>query len=81
MLHLIKPPYEIAIVGDQHTHIRSEIDKKYLPDVLLMGGNTEGSLDLLEGKLVKNQTTIYVCQNKTCKRPVTNTKAAFELMN
>ena len=81
MLQIIKPPYEVAIVGKNHAAIRKELDKKYLPDVLLMGGNTEGSLALLEGKSVKGQTTIYVCQNKACKRPVTHTKAALELMN
>ena len=45
-----------------------------------MGGKKEGSLALLEGKLIKGETTIYVCQSKACKRPVNEVKAALDLM-
>jgi len=81
MLTVVNEPYEVAILGKNHDAIRKELDKNYLPNVLLMGGKTEGTLDLLKGKAVDGQTTIYVCQNKACKRPVTTTKAALELMS
>jgi uncharacterized protein YyaL (SSP411 family) len=48
-----------------------------LPNVFLSGGKNEGKLSLLEGKLVEGKTTIYVCQNKTCKLPVTDVKQAL----
>jgi len=71
------PPYEVAILGSNFETIRKELDKNYLPNVFLSGGTNEGKLSLLEGKLVEGKTTIYVCQNKTCKLPVTDVKQAL----
>jgi len=50
----------------------------YLPDALFLGGKDEGSLKLLQNKLVAGQTTIYVCQGKTCKFPVTSAADALK---
>jgi uncharacterized protein YyaL (SSP411 family) len=72
------PPYEVAIVGDHYSAMRRKIDQNYLPGVLLSGGRNEGTLKLLEDKLVKGQTTIYVCKDKSCKRPVTEVAKALE---
>lgn len=58
--------------------MRKEIDKNYLPNVLLSGGRQEGELKLLENKLVEGKTTIYVCRDKSCKRPVTEVSKALE---
>ena len=33
-------------------------------------GKKEGSLELMEGTLMKGETTIYVCKNKACRLPV-----------
>lgn len=68
--------YEVAIVGQGDQHKRKLIDEYYLPNVLLTGSNGKSSLELLENKLVQGQTTIYVCQDKVCKRPVTDVKDA-----
>ncbi len=68
--------YEVAIVGQEDQHKRKLIDEYYLPNVLLTGSNGKSSLELLENKLVQGQTTIYVCQDKVCKRPVTEVKDA-----
>ena len=72
------PPYEVAILGDNFESKRKEFNKHYLPNVLLSGGIDEGRLSLLEGKLVEGQTTIYVCQDKTCARPVTEVEEALK---
>jgi hypothetical protein len=37
---------------------------------------TEGTLALLEGKLTKGETVIYVCQNKSC--PTTDVEEAMK---
>ena len=80
MLAVIQPPYEVAIMGKDFEKKRQELDQYYLPNVLLMGGKSEGNLELLKDKLVPQQTTIYVCQNKACKRPVTESQAALKLL-
>ncbi|MEM9820886.1 MAG: thioredoxin domain-containing protein [Bacteroidota bacterium] len=79
--HLVNPPYEIAIVGDQHQALRREMMRHYLPHALLLGGKDEGSLELLTNKLQDGETMIYVCQNKVCKFPVTEVDKAIGMMN
>ena len=78
MSWMIKPPYEVAIVGNDYESIRKEFDRHYLPNVFFMGGAREGQLPLLENKLVNGKTTIYVCQNKSCRLPVTETELALK---
>ena len=72
------PPYEVAILGDDFETIRKQFNKNYLPNVFLSGGKNEGRLSLLEGKEIEGQTTIYVCQNKACKLPVTEVEEALK---
>ncbi|MEX0981905.1 MAG: thioredoxin domain-containing protein [Bacteroidales bacterium] len=73
----ISQPYEVAIVGKEYGTMRKEMDQHYLPNTLLLGGENEGSLELLQNKTIKGQTTIYVCRDKTCKLPVTTVQQAL----
>jgi len=72
------PLYEVAILGDDCNNKRQQFDQHYLPNVILMGGKTEGSLALLKQKLIPGQTTIYVCHNKSCDLPVTEVQQALQ---
>lgn len=81
MLQLDQPLYEVAIVGNQWRERQKEFDDFYLPNVIYLGGATEGSLELLANKLVEDQTTIYVCENKSCRMPVQETSKALQLMD
>ncbi len=78
---MLDEPYEIAIVGDVAGKLKKEFENHFLPNVFFLGGKTEGSLPLLQNKLVEGQTTIYVCRQKTCKMPVTTVEAALKLMD
>ncbi|MEM9673826.1 MAG: thioredoxin domain-containing protein [Cyclobacteriaceae bacterium] len=78
LTRIIHEPYEVAIVGNDYQDSRRALDQQYLPNVLFLGGDTEGSLALLENKLVEGQTTIYVCQNKVCQLPVTQPEDALQ---
>jgi uncharacterized protein YyaL (SSP411 family) len=80
MLWQVKPVYEVAIVGKEWSEKRKELDKSFLPNVLLLGGEKEGTLQLLKNKRGPGQTTIYVCQNKLCKLPVTEVTQALNLI-
>jgi len=77
-MKFVAPPYEVAIIGNQFREMRQKLDENYLPNVLLSGGSDEGSLPLLENKLVEGQTTIYVCRDKVCKMPVTEVDKALQ---
>jgi len=78
MSWFVSPPYEVAILGSDFEDRRKEFSKNYLPGVFLSGGKIEGRLSLLEGKLIEGQTTIYVCQDKVCKLPVTEVEEAMQ---
>ncbi|MDA3907361.1 MAG: thioredoxin domain-containing protein [Bacteroidales bacterium] len=81
MSWFVSSPFEIAIVGNDFADKRREFDQHFLPNVILSGGKNEGKLSLLEGKLIKNQTIIYVCQNKACQLPVNDVKDALKQLN
>ena len=72
------PYYEVAIVGKNANEVAGKIRAKYLPNVIYLGGKSEGSLELLTNKLVKGRTFIYVCRDKACKLPVENPDLALE---
>jgi uncharacterized protein YyaL (SSP411 family) len=69
-------PYEIAITGERSLEFARELQRSSLPPSIFLGGNKE-DLPLLENKLVKNKTMIYVCKNRTCKLPVEDPKEAL----
>jgi uncharacterized protein YyaL (SSP411 family) len=73
-LHMIEPFYEIAITGTDWRTKNVQLNQHYIPNKILMGG-TAGDLPLLEGKFTE-ESTIYVCVNKSCKLPVNNVSEA-----
>lgn len=72
------PFYEIAIVGKDFEAKQQELYDHYLPNKMVIGSEKDSQLPLLELKYVDGQTTIYVCQNKTCQRPVTEVDEALK---
>ncbi len=66
----LKSPYEIAIMGNDWKEKLAAFHKHYLPQAIYLGGNSEDGISLLQNKLVEGKTMIYVCENKTCQRPV-----------
>ena len=77
---ILFPPYELVVIGPEADRLRAELQRQYLPHAYTLGGTTEGTLDLLQHKLIADQTTIYVCQNKVCKLPTTDAAQARELL-
>ncbi|MFT4760951.1 MAG: hypothetical protein ACI9XO_002393 [Paraglaciecola sp.] len=79
-LDFVNRPYEVAIVGDDFEVKRNALMQNYIPNALLLGGKTEGNLELLKGKLQEGETMIYVCRNKVCKLPVMEVEQALPLL-
>jgi uncharacterized protein YyaL (SSP411 family) len=77
-LHMSTPYYEIAITGDNWQEKLKELNEHYIPNKVLMGG-TKSELPLLEGKFI-GETTIFVCQEGSCKMPVTEVDDAINQM-
>jgi uncharacterized protein YyaL (SSP411 family) len=62
---------EVAFVGTETEQFRKDFARAFQPFAITMGTPTQSHLALLEGKVTLNDTTtIYVCYNKTCQRPV-----------
>lgn len=74
---MVNSPFEIAIMGENAIKLNLELQKNYIPISIFMGGKKE-DLPLLELKLVEGDTYIYVCRNKTCKRPVQDSAEALK---
>ena len=77
---ILNPPFEVAVIGDNSRALSKELMQYYLPNVLILGGKSEGNLQLLQDKLIEGETRIYVCKNKVCKFPVLEVNKALELM-
>ena len=75
------PFYEVAIVGESAVDHRNNLFNRYIPNALAIGGEDEGSLELLENKKVDGRTMIYVCENKTCRLPVDDPDKALPLIS
>ena len=73
--------YEVMVMGKDAIAKNKELQKKYLPDCVFMGETDKENLPLLENKLAKNRTLIYVCTNKVCKRPVEDVSQALNQIN
>lgn len=77
--YMAAPMAEIAIVGNNALKFRQELGGKYHPNKILMGTIKSSNLPLLKEKMtVNDETTIYVCYNKTCKLPVNNVAQALD---
>jgi uncharacterized protein YyaL (SSP411 family) len=74
------PFYEVAIAGEKAGEIRKELNAYFLPNKILMGTVAHSDLPLMEEKFVPGKTLIYVCENKTCQLPVSETSAAVKQM-
>ncbi|MEZ4847174.1 MAG: thioredoxin domain-containing protein [Bacteroidia bacterium] len=80
LTHLTYEPYEVAIVGDRAEELRKEWDQHFQPNAFLLGGKSEGKLELLKNKKIEGETFIYVCQDKLCKLPVQSVEEALRLV-
>lgn len=73
---------EVIIVGPKAKEFANEINEKYIPNKIISASVEETSLPPFEMKTTMNgETTIYICYNKSCKRPVTTVQQALEQLS
>jgi len=80
MLKEIYPYYEVAILGDEAHNHAIQLNKKYIPNKLLLGGGKNCKLQILQKKYVPGNTMIYVCEQKVCQKPTTKIMSAQKIM-
>ncbi|WP_282013569.1 thioredoxin domain-containing protein [Marinifilum flexuosum] len=76
--YLANSTYELVIMGDLAMDEKQKIESLFLPNVLIAGSLTESELPLLKNRYVANQTTFYLCKNRSCKIPVTNVEELLD---
>jgi hypothetical protein len=69
VLNFIFPFYEVGIVGDYYERKKEQLMKNFLPNIILFGGKSEGTLEILMNRYVPGKTLIYVCENRVCQIP------------
>lgn len=76
--YYVTPTAEISFIGSEFTHLNDEFSKHFIPNSVRMGVKNSSDLPLLQGKTeLNNQSTIYVCFNKTCRLPVNSVAEAL----
>jgi uncharacterized protein YyaL (SSP411 family) len=72
----VGPSKEIAVIGQPDAFLQV-VRKKYLPRTVVAAG-ADQSIAILQGRpMIDNRPTAYVCENFSCRQPVTDV-AAFE---
>lgn len=79
--NIIYPYFEIAVVGKDARLMLANLNRRHLPNSILLGSELKSNLPLFRERFVENETYIYVCQNSTCKLPVTSIKEALDVLN
>ncbi|MEM9141384.1 MAG: thioredoxin domain-containing protein [Bacteroidota bacterium] len=77
LLHTSHPYYEIAVVGGNAMALVKELNTRFIPNTLVVGSPVASSLPLFEYRYVDDETSIFVCQNGSCKLPVETVQEAL----
>lgn len=68
---------EIVVIGPDHEAFALELQKTFRPNQVMMAADEATELPLMEYKTTREgETTIYVCSEKVCRRPVTSIEDA-----
>lgn len=74
---------EIVILGNQNEMFLSELAERYLPFHIIINGNnlSNPKYETLKGKSAPvTGSNVYVCENFTCNKPVTDVKSFTALL-
>lgn len=80
MLNFTNPYYEVVISGKKSKSQLAELNKTYLPNILVSYNTSESELPLLKNRFVDGETFIYVCIDNTCKLPVSTIAKTLQLI-
>jgi len=78
MTNFTNPFYEVAVVGQNAISVNKELNRSYLPNVIIAGSTKDSNQPLLVNKYDAEETYIYVCVNGTCKLPQTDLSKALK---
>ncbi len=73
------PEQEVVFCGAEALKLHRDFERNYTT-VRVAGSTGKSQLPLLKDRFVPGKTLIYVCENKTCKLPVTSVPEALLLL-
>lgn len=71
-LNEAKQNKELIVSGKNALEICKNLHQNYHPNIIIIGAIKSSNLPILKDKFIDNQTTFYLCQNKTCELPTTD---------
>lgn len=78
-MELTKAFAEVIIVGPKAKEYANKMNQKFIPNKIISGTVTESeNTPFSLKKMINQETTIYVCFDKSCKRPVTTIEEALQ---
>lgn len=69
--------YQIVITGKACDKIKCDLQKRYLPNAIILSLTKQSEIPLLADKQISEETKIYVCKDKVCGLPVTEAVSAI----
>jgi uncharacterized protein YyaL (SSP411 family) len=72
----LQKPIEITILNDENSGICSSLNKKFLPECIMVTIQNKSQLENLstlpffEGKNYENRTSVFICKNFSCSLPL-----------
>ena len=73
--------YEIVVAGKNADELVRKLDKKYIPNAIILSSAKDSQLEIFEGRFSEGQTLIYVCQDQACQLPVSEIEEALNQMS
>lgn len=70
--------YEVVVVGDEASEKIKELNKNYLPNIIIAGSKSEKEGALFKNRYVPDETLIYICVNNACQLPLNDTEIAIK---
>ncbi|NPD46056.1 MULTISPECIES: thioredoxin domain-containing protein [unclassified Lentimicrobium] len=80
LMRFLSPAKEVVMMGEKSQEWIIEIQKSYSFNTVFAGSKKDAYLPLMEGRYQKGTSLIYVCENKSCKLPVSSVEEALALM-
>lgn len=72
--------YEVVVVGKEASEKIKELNKNYLPNIIIAGSEEENNGSLFKNRYVPQETLIYICVNNACRLPLNDTKIAIKTL-
>jgi len=78
-LNFTFPFKEIVVVGNENKDYIKKIQNNYIPNAIFIGSKKE-DLELTKNRLIDGKTSIYICENNTCKLPLYTIEDALKTL-